>query len=115
MNGLKKNILYSSFYQVFSILIPLITTPYVSRALGIEGIGRYSYAYSIAYYFVIFAMLGVNNYGNRTIARVRNDKEELSKAFCGIYAFQALTSLIVIGIYLVYISIHHFTTFLKKE
>jgi Membrane protein involved in the export of O-antigen and teichoic acid len=105
MNGLKKNILYSSFYQVFSILIPLITTPYVSRALGIEGIGRYSYAYSIAYYFVIFAMLGVNNYGNRTIARVRNDKKELSKAFCGIYTFQALTSLIVIGTYLVYISI----------
>lgn len=48
-------------------------------------------------------MLGLNNYGNRTIASVRDDKEKLSKTFCSIYAMQLIMSLIVIMIYIFYI------------
>lgn len=54
--------------------------------MGAEKIGIYSYAYSIATYFGLFILLGLNNYGNRTIASVRDDKEKLSKTFCSIYA-----------------------------
>ena len=66
-------------------MIPLITIPYVSRVLGVDGIGTYSYTYSIAYYFMMFAMLGLNNYGNRSIAKVRDNKEKLSRTFKEIY------------------------------
>ncbi|MBJ8349337.1 oligosaccharide flippase family protein [Streptococcus sp. CSL7508-lung] len=82
--------------------IPLLTTPYLSRVLGSEGIGSYSYAYTVAYYFVLFAMLGVNNYGNRTIAISRSDKKELSKNFWGIYFFQLLLSFVITIVYLFY-------------
>ena len=63
------------------LILPLITVPYVSRILGADGIGIYSYTYSIAYYFMLIAMLGLNNYGNRTIAKVRDDPKKLSKEF----------------------------------
>lgn len=102
---MKKNIIYNVIYQVLIFVIPLITMPYVSRVLGADGIGIYSYTYSIAYYFMIIAMLGLNNYGNRTIAKVRDNQEIMSKEFWSIYIFQLLTTSIMIISYFVYILI----------
>ena len=98
----KKNFLYNSFYQLLLIVVPLITTPYLARALGAEGMGLYSYAHAIAGYFVLFIMLGLNNYGNRTIAFVRDDKKKLSRTFCEICRMQITISLVVIALYVLY-------------
>lgn len=100
---MKKNFIYNVLYQVLILIIPLLTMPYISRTLGADGVGIYAYTYSIAYYFMIIAMLGLNNYGNRTIAKVRDNKEELSKQFCSIYFFQLITSLILIIAYFIYV------------
>lgn len=99
---IKKNIIYNFLYQILAILLPLITTPYISRVLGPTKIGEYSYAYAIAYYFVMLAMLGLNNYGNRTIATVRDDKRQLSKEFCEIYIMQLSFGVVAIALYVVY-------------
>ena len=85
MGQLKKNYIYNMIYQILTLLLPLITVPYVSRILSTDGIGVYSYTYSIVYYFLLIALLGINNYGNRSIAKVRNNKKELSKVFFSIY------------------------------
>ena len=103
MTSLKKNIVYNLLYQVLLIILPLITAPYISRVLGVEGIGTYSYVYSIAYYFGLCGMLGVSNHGNRSVALVRNDKEKLSSTFWNIYAIQLSTTVLALLIFLVYI------------
>ena len=100
--SIKKNFILTLLYNLLNILIPFITTPYIARVLGAEKIGIYSYSYSVAYYFVIFTMLGLNNYGNRTIATVRDDKDKLSKTFWNIYYMQLALSLILTGIYILY-------------
>ena len=74
----KKNFVYNLVYQVLAMIIPILTAPYLARTLGAAGIGTYSYTHSIVYYFMLLTMLGINNYGNRTIAKVRDDKEKLS-------------------------------------
>lgn len=102
MKLILKNYIYNTSYQLLTILTPVITTPYLARVLGADGIGQYSYANSIAYYFAMFIMLGLNNYGNRTIASVRNDQEKLSKNFCGIYYMQLIMGIFVTIIYIVY-------------
>ena len=99
---MKKNFIYNIIYQILIMILPLITVPYVSRKLGADGIGIYSYTYSIAYYFMIIAMLGLNNYGNRTIAKARDNKENVSKEFCSIYAMQLITSTLMIVSYYIY-------------
>jgi len=101
--SVKKNFIYNALYQLLAILLPLITTPYISRVLGAEGIGIYSYSYSVSKYFVIFAMLGLNNYGNRTIAAVRDDKEKLSRTFWSIYYMQLITACLAIAVYSIYV------------
>lgn len=103
MDSIRKNFIFNSFYQILTIVLPLLTAPYISRVLGAEGIGIYSYSFSIASYFMIFILLGLNNYGNRSIAMVRDDKDKLSKAFISIYMMQLLCSLVLITCYITYV------------
>lgn len=105
MGEVKKNFLYNIVYQILILIIPIVTVPYVSRVLGSTGIGIYSYTYSIVYYFMMFAMLGLNNYGNRSIAKVRDNKEKLSRTFKEIYCMQIITSITMIILYFLYLDI----------
>ena len=89
-NKVGRNLAYNLIYQILILLLPLITSPYISRVMGAEGIGIYSYVSSIAYYFLIFINLGLANYGNRSIARVREDEEKRSQVFCSIQGMQIL-------------------------
>ena len=57
--SLKKNYLYRVFYEVLILITPFITTPYVSRVLGADGVGVYSYTYSIITYFFLGTSLTV--------------------------------------------------------
>ena len=101
--SVKKNFIYNLLYQMLIIILPIITTPYISRVISVEGVGIQSYWRSIANYFVLFAMLGINNHGNRSIASNRENKENLSKVFWSIYIFQIIMSALMIFVYLVYI------------
>ena len=103
MSSVKKNFIYNVVYQFLVFLIPLIASPFLARTLGADGIGVYSYTYSIVYYFMLLTLLGVNNYGNRTIAKVRDNKEKLSKTFWSIYAVQIIMGIIMLSLYLIYV------------
>lgn len=103
MDSTKKNFIYNVLYNILILIIPLITAPYLSRVVGAEGLGIYSYTYSIVYYFMLLTLLGVNNYGNRTIAKVRDDKEKVSKEFLSIYSLQLIMGIAMSIIYIIYI------------
>lgn len=101
-SNLKKNILYQTTYQVLAILLPLVISPYVSRVLGAENLGKYTYSVSIAEYFVLFAMLGINNYGNRVIATNRDDKSKLDESFSSIFILHFGVATFFAIVYFVY-------------
>lgn len=100
--SVKKNFIYNSAYQILLIITPLITTPYLSRVLGASGVGLYSYTYAIAAYFVMFATLGMANYGIRAIAAVANDPAQRSKTFCSVFASQLCVAVPVFLAYIIY-------------
>lgn len=102
-SSVKMNFLYQACYQVLILALPLITSPYVSRVLEAEGLGIYSYSYSVAYYFVLISMLGVLNYGNRAIARCRDNQVELDKVFSGIVTLHIIVSLACTIAYILYV------------
>lgn len=94
MKSIKKNYIYNLVYQTFVLLAPLITTPYVSRALGAEAIGEYSYMYSIVYYFVLGAILGTATYAEREISFYQDDRKKRSIRFWDLFFLRAITSTI---------------------
>lgn len=102
-SSIKKNFLYSIFYQVLNLILPLITAPYIARIMGAERVGIYSYSYSIASYFGLFILLGLSNYGNRTISSVKDDPENLSRTFWSIYVLQIIMAIIIIITYIGYV------------
>lgn len=89
--SVKKNYIYNLTYQILIMIVPLITTPYLSRVLGAEAIGIYSYTLSITTYFILFGSLGVAMYGQREIAYVQDDKMKRSKVFYEILLMRFIT------------------------
>lgn len=102
-NKLLSNAVYQTLYQILATITPLITSPYIARELGAMDLGMFSYSNSVVTYFTLFAMLGVVNYGTRTISQTEKNREALSRSFWSIYLLQALTSGIALLGYLVYI------------
>ena len=84
-NNVKKNYVYNLIYQVVAIILPIISTPYISKVLGAKNIGIYGYTLSISAYFVLAGTLGMTLYGQREIAYLQKDKEKYSKAFFEIF------------------------------
>lgn len=98
-----RNFLLNVAYQILTYVFPLVTIPYISRVLGVDSIGIYSYTYSIAYLFMLMGMLGFSNYGNRSISKVRDNVDELSRVFLSIYGLQLVTSLTALVGYVGYL------------
>lgn len=103
MSSLKKNLAYNVAYQILVIILPLITAPYVSRVLGADGLGTYSYIFSIVTYFGLFGMLGIANHGNRSVALVRDNRQKVSEAFSNTYIIQLCTTVIALLLYFLFI------------
>lgn len=96
------NFFYQASYQVLLVILPIITIPVVSKALGAEGIGTFSYINSIVGYFGLLAGLGLQNYGVREIALIQRDKEELSRRFWELQWFNTAFSGAMIILYAVF-------------
>ena len=77
--SIKLNFIMNVILTMSSFIFPLITFPYVSRILLPEGTGKVSFATSLISYFSMFAQLGIPTYGIRACAKVRDDKEELTR------------------------------------
>ena len=101
--SIKKNYLFNTSYQILALIVPLITTPYVSRVLGAHGIGIYSYTFSIVSYFVLFSALGTSTYSNRNLGIIRDDVDERTKFFWEIFSLRAILASISLVIYFAYV------------
>lgn len=98
--NIAKNYVYNLIYQLLTILLPFVTTPYVSRVLGAENIGIYGYTFSIITYFVLFGSLGVALYGQREIAYVQDNKKQRTNKFWEISIIRTLSMIIVAILYI---------------
>ena len=102
----KLNFMMNAILTVSSMIFPLITYRYVSEIILPEGTGRVSFAISLITYFNMFAQLGIPTYGIRACAKVRDDKEELTRTvheLLVINLVMALLSYIVLGVMIAFV------------
>ena len=98
--SLKINAIFNSIYQILALLVPLITTPYVSRILGPGPNGQYSFFYSIVSYFVIFVTFGFLDFGTKIIAETRNDSIKKTVNFASISICKLMLGVVCLVVYL---------------
>ena len=103
--SLKLNFIMNAVLTISAFIFPLISFPYVSRILGPSGTGNVSFATSIVAYFALFAQLGIPTYGIRATARVRDDKELLSRTVQEIFIINILMSILTYIIFFVVLNI----------
>ncbi|MCI7057716.1 MAG: flippase [Mollicutes bacterium] len=88
--SLKINIILSFGIQLITYLVPLISAPYVARILLPDGVGSFSYAYSITTIFALLITWGFPYFGTRNISKLRDDKNALSNEFWSVFFSRAL-------------------------
>lgn len=99
------NYIYNLIYQMLILIIPLLTIPYLTRVLGTENLGIYSYTYSIVTIFFLLSSLGINTYGQREIAYRQDDIKERTKFFYELMIIKIFSSVISILLLLIFSNI----------
>lgn len=102
MSNVRKNLGYQTLYQILNVGLPLITAPFLARVLGAESLGIMSYTDSVVNYFTLFAMMGLTNYGTRSIAVVKENRKERDSVFSQIFYMQLITTGGALLAYVVY-------------
>lgn len=97
--SIKVNAVLNIIYTLTNIAFPLITYPYVSRILSPDGLGRVNFFSSISSYAEMIAALGLSTYGIRAVAKVRNDKGELSQVISELLCINYICTGVIIIIY----------------
>ena len=99
--SLKKNYVFNFISQVLTLIIPLITTPYLSRIFHEVGNGQIAFANNIITYFTMIANLGYSVYGQREVAKYQDDEYMRSKIFWEIVIIRVVLSIVSFTILLI--------------
>ena len=109
--SLKKNIILNVMYTITNLVFPLITYPYVARALSASEMGKVTFFSSISGYVTMLAALGIGTYGIRATARVRNNYKKLSKTTSELLFINLiLTAIVVLFLCLSFFFINEFNS-----
>ena len=111
MSKLVKNYIYNLSYQIFVIIVPLITMPYLARVLRADNIGIYSYVTSCASIINTVGLLGLYNYGNRQIAYTRDNKKTLNNTFNELMSIRIILCIIATVLYIVWALLSEYTIY----
>lgn len=99
------NFSYLSILQVFTILFPLLTYPYLLRVIGLELYGVIVFAQTIVNYVSLVINFGFNMSGARNVAVYKDDKTRLSSIVSSTYLCKLILWVICLVVYLSVISI----------
>ena len=103
--SIKQNYFFSLIYKLVAVLVPVLITPYLARVLEPDGNGAISFVSSIASYFLLLANLGIEGYGQRTVAMHRDDKDFLNKFVLEIFILKIFLTVVSGAVFIILFSI----------
>lgn len=78
-HSVKFNAVMNTLLTASSMLVSVITVPYVTRVLSVEGYGDVTFAQNVSQWLSAMCLIGVPTYGLRECARVRDDPREMAR------------------------------------
>ncbi|MCI8795732.1 MAG: flippase [Dorea sp.] len=90
--SIKINFVFNTIKTIMVVIFPLISFPYISRVLGVDGVGKVQYCTSVIAYFVLFASLGIGTYSIREGVKARSDQKAFSKFLKEIFTINMITT-----------------------
>ena len=94
VKSVKLNFILNTTRIFLGAFFILVTTPYITRVLGAENLGKVDYVNSIIQYFILFTALGIPNYGIREIAKTRDNVFDRTKTVIELGIILIITTII---------------------
>ena len=88
------NAFLNGLRSVLNLLFPLITFPYISRVLSVQGIGIYNFSNTYINYFILIAGLGIATYAVREGAKYHNQKKKIEKFASQVFSINIFATII---------------------
>lgn len=88
------NAVLNSLQSLLNLIFPLITFPYISRTLSVDGVGKYNFANSIIGYFILLAGLGISVYAVREGAKLRDNRKLFSQFASHIFTINIISTFV---------------------
>lgn len=104
MKSVTKNAGLNLVHRLLSVAFPLLTSIYISRTLGVEGVGTVASAQNLVSYFTFISSLGIPTYGVRTMASARDNRKKCNKAFTELFSINFLSTTLALIAYLVLVA-----------
>lgn len=105
--SMKKNAVLMVAKTTLSLIVPIITFPYISRVLMVDALGKYNFSNSIVSYFLLIAGLGVSTYAIREGSKIRENRTLISEFVSEMYLINWISTSIsyfMLGICLIFSS-----------
>lgn len=102
LKNIFKNFSYNLSYQILSLVLPIITVPYITRIFSQSTVGLNAVIQANCSYFVLFGMLGINYLGSREIANCLGNKKQIAIKFFSIFKIQLISHIISLFVYIFY-------------
>ena len=80
--------------QGINYIFPLLTLPYLTYTLGINGFGVYAFAQVIVHYFQVFTDYGFNLTATRKLAATQDNENEIDSIFWSVLVVKIFLGLI---------------------
>lgn len=99
MVSVKRNLAYSTILTMSTYLVPLIVFPYISRTLGVRGIGIVDTVDNLIDYCILFSMMGLGTVGVREIAKNKDNPKALSQTFTDLFALNLCSTIFIAAVF----------------
>ncbi|MCH3922278.1 flippase [Limosilactobacillus sp.] len=93
-HSLGVNAALNGLQSILNLIFPLITFPYVSRILSVEGMGIYNFSSTYVGYFLLIAGLGINTYAIREGAKFRDNYRKMSNFSSEVFSLNMTSTLV---------------------
>lgn len=99
IRSIRFNAAMNTLLTASNMLVSLITVPYVTRVLSVEGYGNVTFAQSLSTWLSAFCLMGVATYGIRECARARDDERELVTTVLELLVIVSVCTVVVLCIF----------------
>lgn len=100
-NKIAGNIASLSLLQIANYLIPIIVIPFIARSLGVEMIGKVSFAQNIIQYFTIVITFGFDYSATRQIAIHKENHEKVKEIFWSVIVTKIMLLILMFLVFLI--------------
>ncbi len=103
-----KNGVWLYLLQFFNTIVPITTIPYITRVLGAEGFGFFSFILNIVLYLQVVVEYGFNLSATRSVVFCKNEQEQ-NELFSNVFVSRVVLFILTLFISITFVLLNNYS------